>query len=758
MNRKFAPSLLTGLTVLWFTTSAFAQLVCLPAPRLLTLMPMGAQVGTSVEVTLTGENIENVTEMLFSTPKVTAKPVKDDAGNPIENKFLITVAADAPVGVHDVRVMSRLGISSARVFSVGSFPEVTRSELNNFLDNALALLTNSICNAVMTKQSIDYYSFTAKKDQRVSVECAAVGIDSKLTPVVIIADARGRDLLVNRTGGILDFTPETDGDYLIKVSDLTYQGSNRHFYRLALQEVNGTEAAIRQPSTETVSSMSWPPAGIPEKAKAEEAEPNNLPDEAQKITFPCDIGGSFYPAADVDTFEFTAKKGEEWWVEVGSERLGHPTDPFVLVQQVTMKDGAETLTDVAELYDIKPPLKVSSNGYSYDGPPYDAGSPDVLGKVEIKEDGVYRLQIRDLFGGTRNEPTNVYRLIARKAAPDFALSAWAVHMTLRNGDRAAFSKPLALRAGATMAIEVAVVRRDGFDDEIELAMDGLPKGVTASGLKIAKGKTVGHVIISADAEAESSVSLATIVGRATINGKEVTRPCHLASMEWPVKDAKQEIPSPRLVSNIPVSVISSEKAPLSLFASEEKVWEAKEGETLKIPLKAVWREDFSGTSVKFKVYGAGFEKVQEFEIPLKAETHEAELDLAALKVLPGEYTIAFYGGAVTKYRYNPEAVKVAEAEKEKAEAEAAAIAADAKKLAEEAAKAPTDKKTQTAIEAKTAAEKQKLAEAEMAKALKKMNAVTAAAAPKDIVDIVVSKPIRISVKPKEDAVVTAAKK
>ena len=179
---------------------------------------------------------------------------------------------------------------------------------------------------------------------------------------------------------------------------------------------------------------------------------------------------------------------------------------------------------------------------------------------------------------------------------------------------------------------------------------------------------------------------------------------------------------------------------------------------MKIPLKAVWREDFSGTSVKFKVYGAGFEKVQEFEIPLKAETHEAELDLAALKVLPGEYTIAFYGGAVTKYRYNPEAVKVAEAEKEKAEAEAAAIAADAKKLAEEAAKAPTDKKTQTAIEAKTAAEKQKLAEAEMAKALKKMNAVTAAAAPKDIVDIVVSKPIRISVKPKEDAVVTAAKK
>ena len=187
--------------------------------------------------------------------------------------------------------------------------------------------------------------------------------------------------------------------------------------------------------------------------------------EAQKITLPCDIAGSFYPAADVDTFEFTAKKGETWWVEVASERLGLNTDPFVLVQRV-MPDGK--LTDVAELYDIAPPMKISSNGYSYDGPPYDAGSADPLGKVEIKEDGIYRLQVRDLFGGTRTDPSHVYRLIVRQAAPDFSLAAWALHMTLRNGDRAALSKPIALRGGATMAFEVVVVRKDGFTGAIDI--------------------------------------------------------------------------------------------------------------------------------------------------------------------------------------------------------------------------------------------------------------------------------------------------
>ena len=74
------------------------------------------------------------------------------------------------------------------------------------------------------------------------------------------------------------------------------------------------------------------------------------------------------------------------------------------------------------------------------------------GKFEIKEDGTYRLQVRDLFGGTRSEPDNVYRLIVRQAAPDFSLAAWAVHMTLRNGDRAALSKPMALRAGDSRAV------------------------------------------------------------------------------------------------------------------------------------------------------------------------------------------------------------------------------------------------------------------------------------------------------------------
>jgi hypothetical protein len=326
-----------------------------------------------------------------------------------------------------------------------------------------------------------------------------------------------------------------------------------------------------------------------------------------------------------------------------------------VVQHVTTGEAGENLADVAELNDIPSPVKVSSNGYSYDGPPYNAGTADILGKIEIKEDGIYRLQIRDLFGGTRNDPKNSYRFVIRPAAPDFALVAWAVHMELRNGDRAALSKPIALRGGSTMALEVIAFRRDGFDGEIELLMENLPAGVTATGLKIPAGQSRGIMLVSAAQDAPRGLSNASFFGRATIYGNVVTRPCRMASMQWPVPDASQEIPSPRLLADVPVSVNGVEFAPITIAPAEEKWWEVGEGQKLTIPLTHTSRSAFSGDIINLRTYGAGFDRVPAFDVSLTAQSSTANIDLAALKTPPGEYTIAFYGCAVAKYRPNKEA-------------------------------------------------------------------------------------------------------
>lgn len=634
---------------------ALAQSVGLPAPRLLTTMPMGGKAGAETEIVISGENLDQADELVFSDPRIKASRKLDAAGKPEPNKYVVAIAADCPPGLYEARMMSRLGVSSSRIFTVGALPEVVRTAPNASLAAALELPVNSVCNAVASPRAVDHYSFSARKGQRITVECAALGIDSKLNAVLVVADAAGQDLQVERQGGVLDFTAPADGKYVVKVYDLTYNGGPAYFYRLVLQELSPGAPVVPHPATRKVNSVSWPPAGLPEQAATAESEPNNDGGRAQKISLPCDLAGSFFPAADVDVFEFEAKKGEEWWVEVASERLGRPTDPAGVVQHVSGSGDAQKLTDVAELSDIPSPVRVSSNGYAYDGPPYNAGSSDILAKLTIQQDGVHRLQLADLFGGTRSDPRNIYRLVIRKAAPDFAVAAWALHMELRNGDRAALSKPLALRGGATMALEVVVVRRDGFDGEIELSMTGLPQGVTARGLKIPAGQTRGILLVTAHQDAPRSLASANFTATAQISGAAVTRPVRLASFSWPIPDSWGEIPHPRLMGDVPVSVSGAEYAPITIAPAKSDVIEVTAGEKLTIPLLLTRRSEFSGATMQVRTFGAGFDRVPLFDVPLSADASQAVIDLGALKTPPGDYLIAFYGGAVAKYRDNAQA-------------------------------------------------------------------------------------------------------
>ena len=708
---------------------------------------MGGQAGSTVEITITSQHAENATELLFSHSSLTATPKLDEKGIPIPDTYLVAISADCPLGIHEARLMTRLGISSSRAFNVGTVPEKTRQTPNTSLETAMPLEMGSICNAAMTKQSVDYYAIQLKKGQRIVVDCAAHGIDSKLKPVLILADAKGADLLVERRGGSLDFIASESATYVIKVHDLTFNGGGEFFYRLALREFAPGELASRLPTIKTVSSFSWPAPGAIDQNTTAEIEPNNQHNQAHKVSLPCHITGSFFPAADVDTFEFTAIEGEVWWVEVVSERLGLLTDPAVVVQQV---DAEGTLIDIVELNDIPSPVKVSSNGYSYDGPPYNAGSLDILGKVEIKTDGIYRLQVRDLFGGTRNDPRNVYQLIIRKAQPDFTLVSWAIHMQLRNGDRNCLSKPLALRCGSTMAFEVVTVRRDGFDGEIELTMENLPDGVTASGLKIPAGESRGMMLLTADEGAPRGFSNASFVGRATIDGQLVTRPCRLASMQWPVSDQWSEIPSPRLLADVPVSVCESEFAPITIASALDKVWEVAAGEKLTVPLIHTRRNEFSGPTINLMGWSDGMENLPTMETSLTADTSEAVFDLAQTQK-PGLYTVAFYGSAVTKYRYNPAAVEAAQAAVESAHERAQDLARKAAILADEAKKVPVEQQEAANQAAQAAALQQTAAEQEVTSAQKNIQDATAKSQPTDIVDIIVSTPIKIRVNPTDKA-------
>ena len=159
-------------------------------------------------------------------------------------------------------------------------------------------------------KAIDHYLVQATKGQRLIVDCAAAGIDSKLTAVLIVADSAGHDLLVNRRGGVLDFTAPADGDYFIKVHDLTYQGGADHFYRLAL--LRSAPPPLRSPASRR-RPRSAPSRGRPMTSRACPRSPNRAERQAGRSAedhAALRDRRQFFPAADVDLFEFEAKKGE----------------------------------------------------------------------------------------------------------------------------------------------------------------------------------------------------------------------------------------------------------------------------------------------------------------------------------------------------------------------------------------------------------------------------------------------------------------
>ena len=716
-----------------------AQSVCLPLPRLLSISPMGGQVGTSFDATIAAEHMEDPGPLIFQHPGIQATAKVDAQGKPIPNQYSIAIAPDVPQGLYEARLLGRLGISSARIFSVGKLTELNQKPGNTNLVNAMPLSVPSVCNAVVSSRAVDFYSFEAVQGKRYIIQCSARGIDSKLDPVVIVGDANGTDLVAQRTGDTLDFVAKASGKHTIKIHELTFKGGPGYFYRLSIEELPIDAPMPVYPSTRSVSAFSWPPNGLSPQSPTTEQEDAAF----QAITLPADISGRFYPAADVDTYVFDAKQGETWWIEVASERLGRPTDSSLVIQME--KPDKSGWSDVAELNDIASPMKPSSNGYAYDGPPFDGGSTDILGKLEIKETGRYRLLLSDQFGGTRKDPRNIYRLIVRPAQPDFAVVSWGLHMELRNGDRNALSKPLALRAGNTVALEVVTVRRDGFDGEIALNVDGLPQGVTAQGLKIQAGKMRGVLLLSATQDAPQGLANATITASAKIGEQTVTHPMQMAQMVWPIPDAWGEIPSPRLVSGIPVSVTTSELAPITIAPTERKVYEAKLGEVLKIPMTHTLRSEFSGAVLQLKTMGSGFEGNPQFDVSIGAANSEATVNLGAIKPPAGEYTIAFYGSAVAKYRYNPLAISLVEKELKTAQEQQQKAIELVMQKTQAVASAAVEQKAAADAELADAIKKKQEADALVTAAQEKLKRTNEQASPRDTAEIIITEPVSIRV-------------
>ena len=461
-------------------------------PDVTTLFPAGGQRGQTVEVTVGGKLNARPVGVWSNRPGVNVE-VPDEG-----EKVKVTIADDAPPGIHWLRFHNAEGAAALRPFLVGTLPEVLENEPNNEYAEPQPLAESPvIVNGRLEKNGdVDTFAVSLTKGQTlVAALDANQSLGSPMDGVLQVVSPRGFVLAQNDDGPDLDplliFTPDADGTYLVRLfafpsetnSSIRLAGGGDYIYRLTLTTgsfvdhiaplavTRGTEAEVRP--------FGWnidadePPLPLHANADLVSVEPplpirraaitdvRSVPhavvledtagtaDQPQRLEFPIALTGHVSEPGETDTYAFTAKKDDKLTFRVQARALGSPMDPAIELRNA---DG-ERLRRV------------------------DDGRRNVFDpelEFTFPTDGEYRLQITDAFGhgGFRY----VYLLTAASPQPEFELSLKADAFQLTPG------KPL--------EIPVSIERSNGFDGEIDISIEGLPEHVTAAPVKsLPKGDT-----------------------------------------------------------------------------------------------------------------------------------------------------------------------------------------------------------------------------------------------------------------------------
>jgi len=121
--------------------------------------------------------------------------------------------------------------------------------------------------------------------------------------------------------------------------------------------------------------------------------------------------------------------------------------------------------------------------------------------------GLYYLRLTDSRGTA--SPTHAYRLTVAPPRPDFELFVTPSNPNVPRGGR--------------VPVTVFALRHEGFGSPIDVAVRGLPAGLSATGGRILGGESSVTLTLSADASAGDLVAPLTVTGRAVAGNRPLER-------------------------------------------------------------------------------------------------------------------------------------------------------------------------------------------------------------------------------------------
>jgi hypothetical protein len=454
----------------------------------------------------------------------------------------VTVDPGAAPGDRELRLETAVGLTNPMFFQVGQFREMVELEPNEpgvdaKLPETPPVNVPFVMNGQVMPGDVDRFAFRAEQGQSLVVEVAARHLIPYLADavpgwfqsVVTVYDAQGRELAFAddyrcNPDPVLLFTVPKDGVYELGIHDAVFRGREDFVYRATVSErpfitslfplgaaadsaafasitgwnltheripldTESVGAAIRfaslQSETVVSNAVAYAVNALPERA---EVEPNNSERTAIRIELPLIINGTIGEAGDVDMFRFDGQEGDIIVTEIIGRRLGSPLDSLL---RLTDASG-----QVIEWNDDYVEVESGLNTHHADS----------YLRTRLPSSGNYTLAVSDSqrHGGE----AFAYRLRVSAPQPDFAL-----RMT---------PSSLNARAGRAVPITVYAFRKDGFDGDIEIAMQDAPPGFALQGGRIPAGCDRIRMTITAPREAPLDPVALRLVGRAWVANQPVT--------------------------------------------------------------------------------------------------------------------------------------------------------------------------------------------------------------------------------------------
>ncbi len=574
-----------------------------PQPLANWVFPAGGQRGKTVEVTVSGKELQGATGVRVSGPGVTGKVLQ--VVNPTTVKAAVEIAPNAEPGQRDLRLVTPGGVTNRLRFFIGELPEINETEPNAERTQAQKLESLPVVvNGQVLERDRDCYTFAAKAGQVLVIRLEGRRVIPYLPDAVpgfldgclTLFDAGGKVVAaVDRfrfdPDPLLIFPVPQDGQYTLEVSDILFRGRPEFVYRLTIGVVpylthvfplgaqRGTTAqvalfganlpaanlsfpvpadspAVRPVLLPGVPNLNPLPFAAGDYPEAGETEPNDAQAQANRVTVPVTINGRIQKPGDMDHFIFAAQANQVLVMEVFARRLDSPLDAHLSLRNT---QGGQ-LAEADEYQDPLTPLVMHH--------------ADARLVYTFPAAGDYVLRIRDMEAAGGDE--YAYRLVIAPPKPDFFL------YTMPDNPRTG--------KGETAVISVKAIRLDGFGGEIQLAVQDLPPGFAASDAVIPAGQDEAKLTITAAPDAPVGAVAPSIVGTATPVKDPVTRKVRGA------EDVMQAFSYHHTVftQEFLLAVIEPAGFALNVALAPKQVLEVKQGAEVPVTVKAVRRAPVQG--------------------------------------------------------------------------------------------------------------------------------------------------------------------